>query len=55
MVSEVIDAGLTSRIDMARRFQVSIPSVDRWVEGKSRPHRIIRERVEAWIGAGCPD
>lgn len=41
-------AGLTTR-DIAHEFDVSVPTVERWVEGKNCPHPALRVHVEAFL------
>ncbi len=46
LVNKVTDNGNPAKVkELARLMKVSIPTVERWVSGKSEPHRFMKKHI----------
>jgi hypothetical protein len=51
MIVAVLATGLVTGPDLARRMNVSLPTIDRWARGVSSPHPLMRSSVTAQVVA----
>lgn len=52
-VKQFVQSHDTARKELAREFEVSQGTVDRWWLGTATPHPLIQKRVMEWIGRFC--